>query len=124
MNASACWPVNPTGQGGALRDWRGRHDVVTDNQAFKDYVKPAPGYGLAALLGASRPQQAADLAPPPEAPAPPPVQGMVLERVEMTPPSPALPFAMLGLALLTLSTVGGAARALTNPALQRMEGAA
>ncbi len=104
------------------RDLAQRHDVVTDNRAFKDFV--APGFGLsarAAALPATRPQQAADLAPPPAAPAPPPVQGMLLERVEEKPAPPALPFALLGLALLTLATVGGAARALTNPALGRTE---
>ncbi|TXI82262.1 MAG: cobaltochelatase subunit CobN [Flavobacteriales bacterium] len=107
------------------RDLAQRHDVVTDNQAFKDFVKTSPGFGLAALLGGkmapSKPQQAADLAPPSEAPAPPPVQGMVLERVEEKQMPPALPFAMLGMALLLLATLGGAVRTLSNPALRRVE---
>ncbi|MFA7291241.1 MAG: cobaltochelatase subunit CobN [Rhodocyclaceae bacterium] len=103
-----------------------RHDVVTDNQAFKDFV--APGFGLSALaaaLPATRPQQAADLVPPaPTEPAPPPVQGMVLERIEEKPPAPTLPIALLGISLLVLATVGGAARTLTNPALRRVESVA
>ncbi|MDQ5914171.1 MAG: cobaltochelatase CobN, partial [Pseudomonadota bacterium] len=110
------------------RDLAQRHDVVTDNKVFKDFVddgaKPTAGFGLAALLPATRPQQAADLAPPPEAPAPPQIQGMVLERVEEKQQAPALPFAMLGISLLLLATLGGAARTLTNPALRRVEGVA
>ncbi|HEX5803819.1 MAG TPA: cobaltochelatase subunit CobN [Azospira sp.] len=111
------------------RDLARRHDVVTDNQAFKDFVgvNANAGFGLSALaaaLPATRPQQAADLAPPPAAPAPPPVQGMVLERVDTTPAPPALPFALLGVALLVLASVGGAMRALGNPALRRVEGVA
>ncbi|MBI2306389.1 MAG: cobaltochelatase subunit CobN [Rhodocyclales bacterium] len=105
------------------RDLARRHDVVTDNRAFKDFVDAGAnaGFGLATLLPATRPQQAADLAPPP---APPPVQGMVLERVEEKQQAPALPFTLLGIALLLLATVGGAARTLTNPALRRVEAAA
>lgn len=106
------------------RDLARRHDVVTDNQAFKDFVKSAPGFGLAALLGATKPQQAADLAPPPEAPAPPPVQGMILERIEEKQQPPALPFALLGISLLLFATLSGAVRTLTNPALRRVEGMA
>jgi cobaltochelatase CobN len=110
------------------RDLAQRHDVVTDNQAFKEFVKSGAdansGFGLAALLGATRPQQAADLAPPSDAPAPPSVQGMVLERVEEKQPAPTLPFAMLGIALLLLATFGGAARTLSNPAMRRVKIAA
>ncbi|MCP5268837.1 MAG: cobaltochelatase subunit CobN [Zoogloeaceae bacterium] len=99
-----------------------RHDVITDNQAFKDYV--TTGFGLAApattKLAATHPQQAADLAPPQPAPVPPPIQGMQLERIEEAPPPPPLPFALFGGALLLLSTLGGAARTLSNPALQRV----
>jgi cobaltochelatase CobN len=108
------------------RDLAQRHDVVTDNQAFKDFVKAGvdanSGFGLAALLGATKPQQAADLAAPPAVPTPP-VQGMVLERVEEKAPVPALPFAALGIALLLLATLGGAVRTWRNPALRRVEAA-
>ncbi|MFC5300742.1 cobaltochelatase subunit CobN [Azospira restricta] len=110
------------------RDLAQRHDVVTDNQAFKDFVKAGAdansGFGLAALLGATKPQQAADLTPPPAAPAPPTIEGMRLERVEEKQQAPALPFALLGIALLLLATLGGAARTLANPALRRVEAAA
>lgn len=103
------------------RDIAKRHDVETDNQAFKDFV--AAGFGLsakAAALPSSRPQQAADLVPPAPV-APPPIEGMVLERVAEPAPAPAWPFAMLGLSLLGLATLGGAVRTLTNPALRRPE---
>jgi cobaltochelatase CobN len=108
------------------RDLAKRHDVVTDNQVFKDFVgtKANPGFGLAALLAATRPQQAADLAPPPAAPPPPQIEGMRLERVEENPLPPALPFAMLGVSMLLLATGGGAVRTLSNPLLRRVEGAA
>ncbi len=108
------------------RDLAKRHDVVTDNQVFKDFVgtKANPGFGLAALLAATRPQQAADLAPPPAAPPPQQIEGMRLERVEENPLPPALPFAMLGVSMLLLATGGGAVRTLSNPLLRRVEGAA
>jgi cobaltochelatase CobN len=101
------------------RDLARRHDVRTDNQAFNDFVAPAPGFGLLAptAAGASRPQQAADLVSP-AAPPPPPVQGMVLERVDDQQPPPA-PFVALGLALLLLTTLGGMGQTLASPALRR-----
>ncbi|MDX9706720.1 MAG: cobaltochelatase subunit CobN [Azospira sp.] len=103
-----------------------RYDVLTDNQAFKDFVgaNANAGFGLsarAAALSATRPQRAEDLVPPAPAPIPPPIRGMVLDRVEDEPPAPAPPLAILGLALLALSTAGGAGRALSAPVLRQME---
>ncbi|MBP6709529.1 MAG: cobaltochelatase subunit CobN, partial [Candidatus Accumulibacter sp.] len=108
------------------RDLARRHDVVTDNPVFKAFVDAGAnaGFGLVAPLPATRPQQAADLVAPHEVPAAPQIEGMKLERVEEKPLPPALPFALLGIALLLLATGGGAVRTLTNPTLRRVEGVA
>jgi cobaltochelatase CobN len=90
------------------RELAQRYDVKSDNAAFAKFV--APGFGLAAArpsaTGPTRPQSAADLVAPPAAPVPPPVQGMVLEKVDNAPPPPA-PLALLGTSLLLLATLGG-----------------
>ena len=108
------------------RDLARRHDIVTDNPVFKEFVDAGAnaGFGLVAPLPATRPQQAADLVAPHEVPAAPQIEGMKLERVEAKPLPPALPFALLGIALLLLATGGGAVRTLTNPTLRRVEGVA
>jgi cobaltochelatase CobN len=92
------------------RELAKRHDVHSDNAAFKKFV--APGFGLAAVLPAApsptRPQGAADLVSPPAAPMPPPpVQGMVLEKIENALPLPPAPLALFGGTLLLLATLGG-----------------
>jgi len=86
-----------------------RHDVQTDNKAFKNFV--APGFGLAAMQPAAsaptRPQSAADLvSPPAAAPPPPAIQGMLLEKVDNTPP-PTPPLALFGGTLVLLTTLAG-----------------
>lgn len=85
-----------------------RFDVKSDNTAFEKFV--APGFGLAAMLPAApsptRPQSAADLMPPPEPVAPPPIQGMLLKKVEIKEP-PAPPLALFGAGLLLLTSLGG-----------------
>ncbi|MBW7902472.1 MAG: cobaltochelatase subunit CobN [Rhodocyclaceae bacterium] len=87
-----------------------RHDVVTDNQAFKEFV--APGFGLSALLAslpATRPQQAADLVPPPVPSEPPPIiEGMRLDKVETPPPVVSLALAVI--LVLSFVTAAGAWR--------------
>ncbi|MBA3997936.1 MAG: cobaltochelatase subunit CobN [Candidatus Accumulibacter sp.] len=100
------------------RDLAKRHDVRTDNKAFNAFVNAGFGLQAPGAPAPTRPQQAADLAPPPDVPAPPPpVQGMVLERVENRQP-PAPPFVALGLALLVLATLGGMVRTLANPGVR------
>jgi cobaltochelatase CobN len=100
-----------------------RHDVQTDNKAFKNFV--APGFGLAAMQPAAsaptRPQSAADLVSPPAAAPPPPpaIQGMLLEKVDNTPP-PTPPLALFGGALVLLTTLAGG---LATVRRQRLAGA-
>lgn len=94
-----------------------RFDVKTDNAAFEQFV--APGFGVAALMpsapAATRPQTAADLVTPPAPPAPPPIQGMVLEKVDNTPP-PTPPLALFGAGLLLLAGIGGGISAFRRSA--------
>ncbi|RIX49603.1 MAG: cobaltochelatase subunit CobN [Rhodocyclales bacterium GT-UBC] len=85
-----------------------RHDVRSDNAAFRKYLNS--GFGLAtpqpAKPAPSRPQKAADLAPAPAIAMPPKLEGMVLEKVSPPPPPPAS-LAWAGGILLLLSTLGG-----------------
>ena len=98
-----------------------RHDVRSDNQAFEKFV--APGFGLAALMPSApaptRPQSAADLVAPPEEPAepaaPPPIQGMKLEKIDAPAPPPP-PLALFGISLLLLAGVGGGLSAVRRNA--------
>lgn len=88
------------------RDLAKRYDVQSENKPFTQFVNA--GFGLQgsapAVPGPTRPQTAADLV----APTPPPVQGMVLERVEQAASVPPPdPMALLGGMLLMLATVGG-----------------
>ncbi|MBW7900439.1 MAG: cobaltochelatase subunit CobN [Rhodocyclaceae bacterium] len=95
------------------RDLAARYQVKTDNATFRSFVNAGFGFQGAAPAKPSptRPQQAADLVEP--EPAPPPIQGMQLEKAE--PPKPA---ALTGLAvvaaLLLLAFLGGAGRGLTR----------
>lgn len=94
-----------------------RFDVRSDNAAFEKFV--AAGFGSAAAPrpapSPTRPQSAADLAPPPEPVAPPPIQGMLLKKVEIKEP-PAPPLTLFGAGLLLLASLGGAASAWRRPA--------
>ncbi len=109
------------------RELATRNDVRTDNAEFNAFVAPAAtltatdaGFGLQApqapAAAPARPPSAADLTPVP--PPAPPVQGMVLERVQDTQP-PAPLYATLGLSLLLLATLGGMTRAGASQALRR-----
>ena len=84
-----------------------RFDVQTDNAVFEKFV--APGFGLAAVLPAApaptRPQSAEDLVMTPSAP-PPPVEGMVLKKVDNNEP-PVPPLALFGASLLLFAGFGG-----------------
>lgn len=94
-----------------------RFDVRSDNAAFEKFV--ATGFGSAAAPrpapSPTRPPSAADLAPPPEPVAPPPIQGMLLRKVEIK-EAPAPPLALFGAGLLLLASLGGAASAWRRPA--------
>jgi cobaltochelatase CobN len=89
------------------RELAKRHDVRSDNKAFNDFVgQAAPGFGLHALPATAAGARQASAPAPLAAPAPPPIQGLRLERVDDTPP-PAPPLALIGLALLLLTCLGG-----------------
>lgn len=91
-----------------------RHDVKSDNPVFEKFA--AAGFGMAAAMpaamGPTRPQQADDLQEPVPEQAPPPVQGMLLEKVERKQEDPAWPYTLGGLFLLLVSTLGGGVSAL------------
>ncbi|MCX2860401.1 cobaltochelatase subunit CobN [Paucibacter sp. PLA-PC-4] len=108
------------------RELSRRHDVRTDNQAFNQFVAAA-GFGLDSAAAAVMAQAAAAAAPPVEAadpaPAPPPIQGMKLDRVAEPPPTNAPQLIVTSLAvmlLLLLATVGGGWRAWRQDACSHM----
>jgi cobaltochelatase CobN len=70
-----------------------RHDVRSDNVAFEKYV----GYGISAVPPAPTLQPSPEAAAPPEPvpPAPPLIEGMRLEKVELPPAAPSLALAVL-----------------------------
>ncbi|MCX8146116.1 MAG: cobaltochelatase subunit CobN [Azovibrio sp.] len=85
-----------------------RFDVKSDNAAFEKFV--APGFGLVAMLPAAlsptRAQSAADLIPPPEPMDQPPIQGLLLQKVESKEVL-AQPSVLFIVSLLLLTSFGG-----------------
>lgn len=93
-----------------------QHDVRSDNQAFKQFV--AAGYGLVGSLpvlpaqartaaSGQRASQQPQMLEPTPMPAPPPIRGMLLEKVENPPPAATLPLALAGGYLLLCTSFGG-----------------
>jgi cobaltochelatase CobN len=111
------WQADPRSVAELKERWRElsqRHDVRSENAAFRAFV--APGFGLTAPATPPAAAHAAPATPPeavaPPAPPPPPVQGMKLERVpDAVAPAARLIDALAAMLLLALAAAGGAWRA-------------
>lgn len=107
------------------KDLAKRFDIHSSNAAFREFVgvntpKSAQGFGIQASAFKSSPRQASASHKPIEVdpeliPAPPPVRGMKLEKVEPPVPPPASMAWLFGGALMLLAFGGGALRSLLPP---------